>query len=63
MPGQTVTIPATVTPGAAPGSTVRGTLYVDGASYVSGDVAFNLLPGPLPGASEVAALPYTYTVG
>jgi subtilase family protein len=51
-PGQTVKIPVTMTPTAPSGSVVSGTLYVDdfteSMSFLSG--------------SEIAALPYRYTV-
>jgi hypothetical protein len=51
-PGQTVKIPVTMTPAAPSGSVVSGTLYVDdfvdSVSFLSG--------------SEIAALPYRYTV-
>jgi hypothetical protein len=56
-PGQTVTIPVTITPSAASGSTVSGTLYVDDAYFFLYEL-FNGLNG-----NDVAAVPYTYTVG
>jgi hypothetical protein len=55
-PGATATINVTITPSAAAGTVVKGTLYVDDAlvaippySQISGD--------------ELSALPYEYTVG
>jgi hypothetical protein len=52
-PGQTRTINLTVTPSAPPGTVVHGVLYaddfVDSQQFLSG--------------SQLAALPYTYTVG
>jgi hypothetical protein len=54
-PGETATIPVTITPDAAPGTVVSGTLFVDDASLV----VFGSLA---PNANHVAALPYTYTV-
>jgi hypothetical protein len=61
-PGQTVTIPVTITPGGTPGSTVTGTLYVDDSSFIPGAVTFNDLAGNFPEGSDVAAFPYEYTV-
>lgn len=55
-PGQTVTIPVTITPSAASGSTVSRTLYVDDAYFFLYEL-FNGLNG-----NDVAAIPYTYTV-
>ncbi len=62
-PGQTVTIPVTVTPSGTAGTTVSGTLYLDDASLVDGAVTENALPGVFPEGSELAAFPYQYTVG
>ncbi|HXQ62137.1 MAG TPA: protease inhibitor I9 family protein [Acidimicrobiales bacterium] len=62
-PGQTVTIPVDITPGAAPGTTVSGTLYLDDASLISGAVTENALFGEFPQGSDVASFPYEYTVG
>lgn len=63
QPGQTVTIPVTIDPSAAPGTTVQGTIFVDDVSYAPGyvDWVVEELP-PAPTASDVAALPYEYTV-
>ncbi len=54
-PGQSVTLDVKVKPSGAEGSVVTGTLYVD--SFIS-----DVPPGQTT-ANEVAALPYTYTVG
>jgi len=62
-PGQTVTIPVDITPGAAPGTTVSGTLYLDDASLISGAVTENALFGEFPQGSDVAAFTYEYTIG
>lgn len=51
QPGQTGTITVTLTPSAAKGTVVHGTLYVDDYSPATGD------------GDELTAIPYTYTVG
>jgi hypothetical protein len=61
-PGQTVTLPVTITPSGAPNSTVQGTLYVDDFAPVDTNVAQNSQPGISPNASDVAAFSYQYTV-
>jgi len=61
-PGQTVTIPVTITPAGATGSTVSGTLYLDDSSAPPGAVTYNEIPGQWPDGSEVAAFPYSYTI-
>jgi peptidase inhibitor I9 len=54
-PGKTATVEVTITPSAAPGTVVKGTLYVD-------DVQGSVPPyGQLSG-NELVALPYEYTV-
>lgn len=56
-PGQSGAITVNITPTAAPGTTVSGTLYVDDyvlASYFA---------APLPNGDELAGLPYSYKVG
>jgi hypothetical protein len=55
-PGQSVTIPVTITPSAAKGTVVRGTLYVD-------DLFAAVPPYGQVTGNEVDALPYAYTVG
>ena len=54
--GQTATIPVTITPNAAKGTVVSGTLYLD--DYV--DSVFASLVYPT--GDQVAAIPYSYTV-
>lgn len=55
QPGQSATIPVTITPSGAPGTVTSGTLYVDDASLVDfGTFVAN--------GNQVAALPYTYTI-
>jgi hypothetical protein len=58
-PGQSAEIGITVTPTAPVGTVVSGTIYVDDFTLES----FVGTKGVLPDADEVAALPYTYTVG
>jgi hypothetical protein len=60
-PGATVTIPIKVKPTAAVGSTVSGTLFVNGAT-VSALFNFSLAGGLSPFSSDLAAIPYKYTV-
>jgi hypothetical protein len=55
-PGQTVIINVTITPSAAPGTVVRGTLYVD--DFVSGVPPYFQLSG-----NEVTSFKYAYRVG
>ncbi len=62
QPGQSATIPVTITPSGASGSTVSGTLYLADASLIPGIVTFNDLSGNFPEASDVAAFPYTYQI-
>jgi hypothetical protein len=62
-PGQSVTIPVTITPKGALGSTVTGTLYLDDSSIVPANVSFNALSTNGPVGSEVAAFSYSYTIG
>jgi hypothetical protein len=56
QPGQTATIPVTITPSGAAGTVVSGNLYVD---VLDGNVP----PYGQTGGDELAALPYTYTIG
>jgi hypothetical protein len=55
-PGGSATVYVTITPAAAVGAVVSGTLYLD-------DAATGLAPDGDTTASEVAAVPYSYTVG
>ncbi|HXL91822.1 MAG TPA: S8 family serine peptidase [Streptosporangiaceae bacterium] len=62
-PGQSVTIPVTITPAGPPGTVVRGTLYLDGTSLITGVATDLLYSGNYPEASDLAAFSYSYTVG
>ena len=62
-PGQSVSIPVTITPTGNPGSTVTGTLYVADSSFISTDLSFDDVAGYSPEGSDVAAFPYSYTIG
>ena len=62
-PGQSVSIPVTITPEGSHGTTVSGTLYIADSSFMPSAVSFNELPGFSPEGSDVAAFPYTYTIG
>jgi hypothetical protein len=55
-PGASITVNVVVKPAGPAGTVVKGTLYLD-------DVATALAPGGLSTSSEVAALPYAYTIG
>jgi DNA-binding HxlR family transcriptional regulator len=60
-PGQTATIPITITPSGASGTTVTGTLYLDDTAYFEfGSIQDAVVNYPQ--ADEVAALPYQYTI-
>jgi hypothetical protein len=61
-PGQSIEIPVTITPHGASGTTVSGTIYIADSSFISGAVTFNGLGGVFGEGSDVAALPYTYTI-
>jgi hypothetical protein len=56
QPGQSATIHVTITPSGPAGSVVSGTLYVD-------DFLTNIPPYGQESADELAAIPYTYTIG
>jgi hypothetical protein len=56
QPGETVTIPVTITPSGAKGTVVRGTLYVDQLAIDNSDVSNEA-------ANELAGIPYQYTIG
>jgi subtilisin family serine protease len=62
-PGQSVTIPVTITPAGRPGTVIRGTLYLDGTSLIPGLATDLLYGGNYSEASDVAAFSYSYTVG
>jgi hypothetical protein len=56
QPGETVTIPVTITPSGKKGTVVRGTLYVDQLAIDNSDVSNEA-------ANELAGIPYQYTIG
>jgi hypothetical protein len=63
-PGQSATIPVTITPSGSSGSVVNGTLYVDDLTIISGEATWNELGVVnIDQASELAAIPYEYTIG
>jgi len=67
QPGQTATIPVTITPSGPAGTVVRGTLFVDqlvvGNAAVVNDINF-ADPAPTePNANELVGIPYQYTIG
>jgi hypothetical protein len=55
-PGQSATLPVTITPSAAAGTVVKGTLYVD-------DLLAAIPPYSQLSGDELVALPYEYKVG
>ena len=55
-PGQTATVNVTITPSAAAGTVVSGTLYVD-------DFSADVPPYAQTSGNELAGLPYSYKVG
>ena len=55
-PGQSATINLTITPSAAAGTVVSGTLYVD-------DTAAAIPPDAQTSGAEATAIPYQYTAG
>jgi len=61
-PGQSVTIPVTITPQGSAGTVVSGTIYLADSSLVSGAVTYNELSGNYPEGSDLAAFPYRYTI-
>jgi hypothetical protein len=63
QPGQSVTIPVTITPKGAPGTVVTGTLYLDDSSFVPSEASYNELAGHAPAGSDVAAFGYAYKIG
>jgi hypothetical protein len=60
-PGQTATVPVTITPSGASGTKVTGTLYLDDvADFEFGSIQDAVVN--FPQADQVAALPYQYTI-
>jgi subtilisin family serine protease len=62
-PGQSVSIPVTITPTGKAGSTVTGTLYLADSSFMSTDLSFDEVADYSAEGSDVAAFPYSYTIG
>jgi len=62
-PGQSVTIPVTITPTGASGTTVSGTLYISDSTFISPALNFDDQSGFTPEGSDVASFPYSYTIG
>jgi hypothetical protein len=62
-PGQTVSIPVSITPDSSAGSIVKGTLYVDDVTLVNGGATWNELASNIIQAGDLAAVPYEYKVG
>ncbi len=63
QPGQTVTIPLTITVNGTAGQQVLGAINVESVSFNSGLVTSNELFGNFPTSSTVATFDYSYTVG
>ena len=42
---------------------MTGTLYIADSSFISPDLNFDDQPGNTPEGSDVAAFPYSYTIG
>jgi hypothetical protein len=61
LPGATISIPITITPTAPVGTTVSGTLFLDGLS--PGSVFESTIGLTALFTSDLAAIPYQYTVG
>jgi hypothetical protein len=61
-PGQTITIPVTITPEGHAGTTITGTLYLADASLIPGALTYSILSGNYPEGSDVAAFHYSYTI-
>ena len=61
QPGQTATIPVTVTPSGASGTEVSGTLYLDDASFYEYGSIEDAITN-FPQGNQVAAIPYEYTI-
>jgi hypothetical protein len=62
-PGQSVSIPVTITASGTVGATVTGTLYIADSSFISSDLNLDDQFGNTPEGSDVAAFPYSYTIG
>ncbi|HUJ66783.1 MAG TPA: hypothetical protein VLX59_14655, partial [Acidimicrobiales bacterium] len=62
-PGQSATIPVVITPTGTAGTTVTGTLYVDDVSTTTGLATDQGTTQVINQASDVVAIPYSYTIG
>ncbi|HYB26912.1 MAG TPA: hypothetical protein VEF89_09890, partial [Solirubrobacteraceae bacterium] len=63
-PGMSATIPVAIAPSGRSGTVVNGTLYVDDLTIVNGLATWNELGGVnVEQASDLAAIPYQYTIG
>ncbi len=62
LPGQSVTIPVTITPLGTSGTVVTGSIYIADSSFNPGLVTFDGVFGSAPTASNVARFGYTYTI-
>jgi hypothetical protein len=60
-PGETATIPVTITPTGASGTPVTGTLYLDDASFFQFGSIQDAITN-FPQGDQVAAIPYAYTI-
>jgi hypothetical protein len=60
-PGQTATIPVTITPNGAPGTQVSGTLYLDDAAFFQFGSIQDAITN-FPQGNQVASIPYSYTI-
>ena len=56
QPGQSATIPVTITPSGASGTTVKGRLYIDDTNL------FLFAAFVAPNGNQVTSVPYEYTV-
>jgi hypothetical protein len=63
QPGQSVTIPVTITPEGRAGTTVVGTLSLDDVWFTPGLVTSNELVGAFPTSSTIFDATYSYTIG
>ncbi len=62
-PGQSAVIPVVINPSGAPGTTVTGTLYVDDVTATTGGATYQETTQFINQASDVVAIPYSYTIG
>jgi hypothetical protein len=62
-PGQSATIPLTITGHGSAGQVFSGQIFIDDVSFNPGLVTYNGLFGAFPTASTVASFPYTYSIG